>query len=63
MPPLIVWAFGAIGAAVVARWLVRQARRGNAGLDGQESGAADTLEREGVPTLKRDPVTGIYHPK
>ena len=27
MPPLIVWALGAVGAAVLVKWLARETRR------------------------------------
>jgi hypothetical protein len=64
MPPLIIWALGAIGAAVVARWAVGQARRlkGELAADGSGPGG-ERSEPEPVVTLKRDPETGIYHPK
>ncbi len=32
MPPLILWAVGAIGAAFAGRWLFKEARRVNAEL-------------------------------
>ncbi len=62
MPPLIVWAFGAIGAAVVARWAVAQAKRIKGELAADNSGAAPG-KADPVITLKRDPETGVYHPK
>ena len=61
MPPVIVWALGAIGALVVGRWLAREAQRIQAGLRAREPG--DAAAREEVRTLERDPVTGIYRPK
>jgi hypothetical protein len=62
MPPMILWAFGGIGAAVVAKWLVREARRIKASL--RHSGAAtEAAEQDPRPTLRRDPTTGIYSPK
>jgi len=59
MPPAIIWAFGAFGALVAARWLAREAKRINALLH-PEDGASDEDE---VRTLEQDPVTGIYRPK
>jgi hypothetical protein len=62
MPPLIVWAFGAIGAAVVAKWLVRQGRRVSTGLRPHAAGSGQAGEEDARPTLRRDPITGIYSP-
>ena len=36
MPPVILWALGAIGAAVIGRWLAKEARRVNAELHPEE---------------------------
>jgi hypothetical protein len=64
MPPLIIWALGAIGAAVVARWFIKEARRVNAELHGDTAATvAETAEPEALPKLKRDPTTGVYRPK
>ena len=60
MPPLIVWAFGVIGAAVVAKWAVAHGRRLR---DELEQGGAAADEGEPVIALRRDPVTGIYRPQ
>lgn len=62
MPPLIVWALGVIGAAVLVKVLAKQARRIHAGLRPKDAAPGAPL-REGVRTLERDPVTGIYRPK
>jgi hypothetical protein len=59
MPPLIIWALGAVGAAVAARWLVKEARRINAELHPAEP----VPERDGAKHLVRDPKTGVYRPK
>ncbi len=58
MPPLIIWALGAIGATVAARWLIKEARRINAELHPAEP----VPERDGAAKLIRDPKTGIYRP-
>jgi hypothetical protein len=61
MPPLMLWIAGAVGATVVARWLMREARRINAELDAARTQpAGHDGER---PSLKRDPETGVYRPK
>ena len=61
MPPLIVWAFGVIGAAVVAKWAVAHGRRVMHELE--RDGSAASNEGEQVIALKRDPVTGVYRPQ
>jgi hypothetical protein len=63
MPPVIIWALGAIGALVVGRWLAREAQRIQAGLRARDAEPVDATGREEVRTLERDPVTGIYRPK
>jgi hypothetical protein len=62
MPPLVMWIAGAVGATVVARWLVREVRRINAELDAvrAQSGGEPVGDR---PNLERDPQTGVYRPK
>jgi hypothetical protein len=63
VPPVITAAFGALGAAALARVLVREWRRVNAELDQVEAGAAEKVERERLPKLRRDPRTGVYRPE
>jgi hypothetical protein len=60
MPPVILWALGAIGAAVVGRWLAKEARRVNAELHPAEE---PIDERASARKLERDPQTGVYRPK
>lgn len=63
MPPLVVFALGVMGAAVVVRWCVKEVRRVNAELDELRARAAvEPLDREALPKLKRDPKTGEYRP-
>ena len=59
MPPVILWALGAIGAAVAARWAIREARRVNAELDAVKAARA----AEPIPNLIRDPATNQYRPE
>jgi hypothetical protein len=59
IPPLIAWALGTLGAAVAAKTLVKEWRRVNAHLHPDEP---VTQTREQVPTLRRDPNSGIYRP-
>jgi hypothetical protein len=64
IPPIITAAFGALGAASLARVLVKEWRRVNAELD-RASAAATTerVDRERLPKLRRDPRTGVYRPE
>ena len=62
MPPVILWALGAIGAAVVGRWLAKEARRVNAELHPEEQ-PTPVDERASARKLERDPQTGVYRPK
>jgi hypothetical protein len=61
MPPLILWALGAAGAALAGRWLYKESRRVNAELHPDARSPVD--EREDVRKLERDPETGVYRPK
>jgi hypothetical protein len=61
IPPLVVWALGAVGAAVLARFVRSEWQRVNAELHARDAKAsAERIDRDQLPTLKRDPVTGIY---
>ncbi len=62
MPPLIIWALGAVGAAALASWLSRESKRINAELHGSEV-APEPVEPGSPVPLERDPETGIYRPK
>lgn len=61
MPPVIVLALGAFGAAALVKLLARESRRVNAEFDAvRRSEEAQTpLPRR---TLRRDPATGEYRP-
>jgi hypothetical protein len=61
MPPLIVWALGAVGAVVIGKWLARETRRITGDL--HREGAATDGAGNDARTLVQDPVTGIYRPK
>jgi hypothetical protein len=63
MPPLIVFALGVMGAAVLVRWCVKEVQRVNTELDEvRATASADPLERDSLPKLKPDPETGEYRP-
>lgn len=61
MPPVVIWALGAVGAAVLVKFVMKEARRINAELD--EARAERVAEKAGserYPTLSRDPASGEY---
>jgi hypothetical protein len=60
MPPLILWALGAIGAAIAGRWLYKESRRVNAELHPEQ---AKPVDESSVRKLERDPQTGVYRPE
>ena len=63
MPPLIVFALGIMGAAVVVRWCAREVQRVNTELDDVRAKASvEPLDRTTLPKLKPDPKTGEYMP-
>ncbi len=61
MPPLVLWALGALGAAIAAKFLSEAHKKANEDLEAvRREPKAD--ERARIPTLKRDPKTGQYRP-
>jgi hypothetical protein len=63
MPPLIVFALGVMGAAVVVRWCVCEVHRVNSELEEMRAKASvEPLDRSTLPKLKPDPKTGEYRP-
>jgi hypothetical protein len=60
MPPLILWAAGAIGAFALARILARASRKVNAELDELRRGGAVEKPAE---RLEQDPESGVYRPR
>jgi hypothetical protein len=60
MPPVIIWAIGAVGAIALGKIIASAARRANAELDGirRERAVEQPIEK-----LERDPVTGAYRPR
>ena len=60
-PPVLLWSAGVAGAVALFRLIRRENRRVNDELQSLRGvGIADSAERAGQPTLKRDPQTGIY---
>ncbi len=63
MPPLIVFALGVMGAAVLVRWYVKEVHRVNSDLDEVRTKVpVEPQDRDAMPKLKRDPETGEYRP-
>jgi len=62
MPAAFVLALGMMGAAALVRWCVREVQRVNADLDDVRSASVEPVDRDKLPTLKRDPDTGEYRP-
>jgi hypothetical protein len=65
MPPIAVATLAtlaAVGAVAVGRLAMREFRRVNAELDEVKT-ARDPVDRSGLKTLRRDPVTGEYRPQ
>jgi hypothetical protein len=59
--PLLAFAFGLVGTAVILRWCLREVRRVNSELDTVRA-RAEPIDRKTMPTLKADPRTGEYRP-
>ena len=59
VPPLVKWTLGALGAAVVVHWVVREVRRVNEELD-RAKARVRVADNRAYPTLRRDPRTGEY---
>ena len=59
IPPLVKWTLGAVGAAVVVHWVVKEVRRVNEELE-QSKARVRVTDRKAYPTLRRDPRTGEY---
>ena len=60
--PVFAWALGAIGAIVLIKLFNREWRRVNDVLHPRKVVANDQVRREALPTLRRDPRTGVYRP-
>ena len=63
MPPVIAVTLGLMGVAALARWCVKEMQRVNAELDGiRATATVEPVNRNRLPTLRRDPRTGEYRP-
>jgi hypothetical protein len=59
VPPLIKLALGAVGAAAIVHWAVREVRRANEELARAKT-AKIGIPPESLPKLRRDPVSGVW---
>lgn len=66
MPPVAISAavklvLGAIGAAAIVHWVVKEVRRVNEELDQLKAvPVIEPVNREALPTLRRDPHSGDW---
>ena len=60
MPPFVIVALGAMGAAALAKLISSETKRVNEALDRRRKAEAGDLKT--VP-LERDPATGEYRPR
>ena len=60
LPPVLIWTFGTIGAAIVAKFVVKEWRRVNADLEQAKVAPVAEPDRQVLPKLRRDPVSGEY---
>jgi hypothetical protein len=61
MPPVVIWALGAAGAAVLVKFVMKEARRINGELDAARAARVpEEPGQERYPTLSRDPASGEY---
>jgi len=62
--PAMIWTLGAVGAAALAKVLMKEWRRVNEELRPYRAApASEGIDRARLPRLRRDPVTGIYRPE
>jgi hypothetical protein len=62
MPPVFALALGLVGAAALVRWCVKEVQRVRAEQDELRDRSAEPIDRNALPTLKRDPQTDEYRP-
>ena len=60
LPPLAAVALAIVGGAMVARLVRKEWQRINAELHPKAARTDEAADRNRMPKLKRDPVTGIY---
>lgn len=68
MPPLalspaIAAVLSVVGAVALGRFIAKEWRRINDELDATPTATAEAIDRSRLPTLRRDPRTGVYRPE
>jgi PIN domain nuclease of toxin-antitoxin system len=58
--PLVKVALGVLGAGAVIHWVAKEVRRINQELERVKTASA--IDRQSLPTLRRDPRTGEFRP-
>jgi Flp pilus assembly protein CpaB len=61
-PPVIAATLAAIGVVALSRMLAREWQRVNEQLNARDRATVAVRTRD-LPTLRRDPVTGVYRPE
>jgi hypothetical protein len=61
-PHVLAATLAAMGVVVLSKMLAREWQRVNAELDASERAAVAVRTRD-LPTLRRDPATGVYRPQ
>jgi hypothetical protein len=62
IPPVFGWIAGLVAAVALTRVLIKEWRRVNEVLHPRKVATNDRVRRDAIPTLRRDPRTGIYRP-
>ena len=62
LPPTLVWTIGAIGAAIIAKLVIKEWQRVNGELDRAKTAPVREPDHHRLPKLRRDPLTGEYRP-
>jgi hypothetical protein len=62
IPPVFGWTAGLVAAVALTRVLIKEWRRVNEVLHPRKVATNDRVRRDAIPTLRRDPRTGIYRP-
>ncbi len=58
--PLVKVALGVLGTGAVIHWVAKEVRRINEELERVKTASA--IDRQSLPTLRRDPRTGEFRP-
>jgi hypothetical protein len=62
LPNLVAWTLSALGTVLMIKLVGREWQRVNAELDRAHPLRVRDPERSRLPTLQRDPRTGVYKP-